>query len=42
MHKIGILSDTHGLLRPEVAEALREGEGRSVRQSSTMQRSTFY
>lgn len=28
--------------RPEVAEALREGEGRSVRQSSTMQRSTFY
>ena len=28
--------------RPEVAEAFREGEGRSVRQSSTMQRSTFY
>ncbi len=28
--------------RPEVAQALREGEGRSVRQSSTMQRSTFY
>lgn len=23
MHKIGILSDTHGLLRPEVAEALQ-------------------
>lgn len=28
--------------RPEVAEALRAGEGRCVRQSSTMQRSTFY
>lgn len=28
--------------RPEVAEALRSGEGRSVRQSSTMQSSTFY
>lgn len=24
MHRIGIISDTHGLLRPEVAEALRE------------------
>lgn len=26
MHKIGILSDTHGLLRPEVAEALADCE----------------
>ena len=24
MHRIGIISDTHGLLRPEVTEALRE------------------
>ena len=23
MHRIGIISDTHGLLRPEVAEGLR-------------------
>ena len=26
MHKIGVISDTHGLLRPEVAEALRSCE----------------
>lgn len=26
MHKIGIISDTHGLLRPEVAETLKECE----------------
>lgn len=26
MHKIGIISDTHGLLRPEVAEILRDCE----------------
>ena len=23
MHRIGIISDTHGLLRPEVSKALR-------------------
>lgn len=23
MHKIGVISDTHGLLRPEVAKVLR-------------------
>ena len=28
--------------RPEVAEAVRYGEGSSIRQSSTMQRNTFY
>ena len=33
--------DSH-LSRPEVAQAIREGEGRDVRQSQTLDRSTFY
>jgi len=33
--------DSH-LSRPEVAQALSEGEGRDVRQSRTLERSTFY